>query len=123
MLGGNKQENYFIPGPNGESPVMSLVSKKDVLPVYDIPCVVGRDRQNVDLYVFDYTVSRRHLVIGTYGDRLTVTDEGSTVGTVINKEKLEKGIPYYLSDGDTVFIGELEFTCHINKFKLKSLTE
>ena len=123
MLGNSNQGNFFVPGPNGESPVMSLAGKKDIFPVYDVPCVVGRDRQNVDLYIFGYTVSRRHLVIGTYEDRLTVTDEGSTVGTVVNGEKLEKGVPYFIADGDKIVIGDLEFTCHVNKYKLKSLTE
>ena len=109
------KKDYFKPGPDGTAPVIAFVGKTITVPVYDVPAAVGREKGQVDVLINDATVSRKHLLISTYGDKLTVTDQGSTVGTVINGEVLEPGVPYYLSDGDKVSIGKLDFVCHINR--------
>ncbi|MBR2547203.1 MAG: FHA domain-containing protein [Eubacterium sp.] len=114
MFGFGKKD-YFKPGPDGRAPVIAFVSKAVTVPVYDVPAVVGRDSSQVDVLINDATVSRKHLYIGTYENKLTVTDQGSTAGTVINGETLEPGVPYYLSEGDKVTIGKLNFVCHLNK--------
>lgn len=113
LLFGKKE--YFKPDADGVSPVLVFVSKTMTVKVFDVPALLGRDKQQVDVMVNDATVSRKHLLIGTYEGKYTATDQGSTVGTVINGEKLEPGYPYYLSEGDKVEIGKLGFVCHINK--------
>lgn len=119
MFGFNKKE-LFKPDSDGNVPVIVFEGKPGNIPVYYVPAVVGRDKEHVDVLVYDATVSRRHFVIGTYKNKYIVTDQGSTVGTVINGETLEAGVPYYLSEGDKVQIGKLKYTCHINRDKLKS---
>ncbi len=109
------KKDYFKPGPDGVAPVIAFVGKSMTVPVYDVPAAVGREKGQVDVLINDATVSRKHLLISTYGDKFTVTDQGSTVGTVINGETLEPGVPYYLSDGDKISIGKLDFVCHINR--------
>ena len=109
------KKDYFKPRADGTAPVLAFVSKSLTVPVYDVPAVVGRDRGQVDVLLNDATVSRKHLLIGTYENKLTATDQGSTVGTIINGETLEPGIPYYLSEGDKVTIGKLDFVCHLNR--------
>lgn len=109
------KKDYFKPGPDGTAPVIAFVGKSITVPVYDVPAAVGREKGQVDVLINDATVSRKHLLISTYGDKFTVTDQGSTVGTVINGETLEPGVPYYLSDGDKISIGKLDFVCHINR--------
>ena len=115
LLFGKKE--YFKPDADGVAPVLVLVSKTMTVKVFDVPALLGRDKQQVDVMVNDATVSRKHLLIGTYEGKYTATDQGSTVGTVINGEQLEAGYPYYLSEGDKVEIGKLKFVCHINKEK------
>ena len=115
LLFGKKE--YFKPDADGVAPVLVFVSKAMTVKVFDVPALLGRDKQQVDVMVNDATVSRKHLLIGTYEGKYTATDQGSTVGTVINGEQLEAGYPYYLSEGDKVEIGKLKFVCHINKDK------
>lgn len=115
LLFGKKE--YFKPDADGVAPVLVFVSKAMTVKVFDVPALLGRDKQQVDVMVNDATVSRKHLLIGTYEGKYTATDQGSTVGTVINGEQLEAGYPYYLSEGDKVEIGKLKFVCHINKEK------
>ncbi|MBQ3281916.1 MAG: FHA domain-containing protein [Eubacterium sp.] len=109
------KKDYFKPGPDGKEPVLAFVSKTMTVPVYDVPAVIGREPSQVDVVINDATVSRKHLYIGTYENKITATDQGSTVGTIINGETLEPGIPYYLSEGDKVTIGKLSFVSHLNK--------
>lgn len=110
------KKDYFKPDADGVSPVIAFVSKAKTVKVYKAPALVGRDPQ-ADVVINDAAVSRKHLLIGTYEGKYTATDQGSTVGTIINGEKLEPGYPYYLSEGDKVTIGKLDFVCHINKEK------
>ncbi len=114
MFGFGKK-NYFDPGPDGAAPVIAFVSKTLTVPVYEVPAMVGRSPDQADAAINDATVSRRHFYISTYDNKFTVTDQGSTSGTVINGELLEPGVPYYLSEGDKIKIGKLDFVCHINK--------
>ncbi len=128
MFGFGKKE-YFKPDADGSVPVIVFTGQAGAVKVYDVPVLVGRDQQTSDVQINDPTVSRKHFLINTYNDKYTVTDQGSTAGTIINGETLEPGIPYYLSDGDKVTIGKLKFVCHINrdhagkKLKLPSFME
>lgn len=123
------KKDYFKPREDGVEPVVAFVGKSENVPVYEVPAVVGRDKGQADVVIGDATVSRKHFYIGTYDEKLTVTDQGSTGGTVINGETLEPGVPYFLSEGDKVKIGKLNFVCHINhnrmgkKLKLPTFIE
>uniref|UniRef100_A0A7S3XE79 FHA domain-containing protein n=1 Tax=Picocystis salinarum TaxID=88271 RepID=A0A7S3XE79_9CHLO len=64
--------------------------------------IVGRDTPNVDAVVDYDTVSRKHMKIEMeeHGDKIYVTDLGSTNGTKINDDKLVRKERRLLCGGD-----------------------
>lgn len=64
--------------------------------------IIGRDTPNVDAVVDFDTVSRKHMKIEMEenGDKIFVTDLGSTNGTKINEEKLVRKERRLLCGGD-----------------------
>ncbi|MGM0574845.1 MAG: FHA domain-containing protein [Myxococcota bacterium] len=69
------------------------------------PVVVGR-HPKVDLQVHHPTVSRRHAELGWVDGRLEVRDLGSSAGTAVNGQRIERAI---LQPGDEVHMGEKAF--------------
>jgi CheY-like chemotaxis protein/pSer/pThr/pTyr-binding forkhead associated (FHA) protein len=62
----------------------------------------------------DLGVSRRHAMIRWQGNHLVISDLNSDNGTILNGTRLQAEIPYRLSDGDTVYVGHLKMTIHLN---------
>ena len=74
--------------------------------------VIGRGSQ-ADIQVIDEGISRRHAAIQLEGERVVVLDLGSTNGTYLNGERVEKN--HGLRDGDKIQVGSttiLKFTFH-----------
>ena len=63
--------------------------------------VVGRS-SDLDMVLVEEMVSRKHAVFRLAGGVLTVEDQGSTNGTFVNGERIEKAT---LNEGDRVLIG------------------
>ncbi|MBO0794789.1 MAG: FHA domain-containing protein, partial [Ktedonobacteraceae bacterium] len=69
---------------------------------------VGRAQDN-QLVVSDPKASAHHAVIQLHGESYTVTDLGSTNGTFVNEQKLDRNIPQFLKSSDKVRIGDTVF--------------
>lgn len=65
--------------------------------------VIGR-REICDIYLPDYSVSRRHAVITRSGDRYLIKDQGSTNGTYVNGVRIKQT---ELAPGDTIKVGRV----------------
>lgn len=79
-----------------------------VRPVEGRALVVGRDPE-ADISVVDPSVSRSHARIECVGDAVTVTDLGSTNGTLLNGLRVEQAT---LGLGDEVCLGNVTLTLH-----------
>lgn len=77
------------------------VSKKEI-PILSRVISIGRDPSN-DLVLSDSMVSRRHAILEQRDDQYLLRDNGSSNGTLVNGERLEK--EQTLRDGDLVAIG------------------
>ncbi len=60
-----------------------------------------------DVFLDDFTVSRRHAQFLREGDAFTVRDSGSLNGTYVNKQRIDSAA---LKDGDEVQIGKYRLT-------------
>lgn len=67
--------------------------------------LIGRDR-NCDVVVVESTISRRHARLVWDGETLTLEDLGSSVGTFVNGERIERRT---LQLGDRVRLGHAEY--------------
>jgi FHA domain-containing protein len=68
--------------------------------------IVGRD-PSCDLVVHDVKCSRRHAVLETGPDGVTVRDSGSANGVFVNGQRIERAV---LRAGDVVSLGEVQIT-------------
>lgn len=83
--------------------------------IADKPISIGRKHSN-DIQLNDLTVSGRHALVSlTQPDTVTVEDLGSTNGTLVNGNHINKAI---LKHGDIIQIGHHQFT-FLNSGKAK----
>ena len=116
MFGRNKQDRMqtgFYEPQGGRSPIV-ILSGKEVIEIYDLPATVGRNGEEVDVYLFDDSISRIHCRIDIYQDQITLTDLHSTFGTKIEKQQLVPGQPYLLEPGQKVRIGKKKYKVDID---------
>lgn len=66
--------------------------------------IIGRD-PSCDLVVHDVKCSRRHAVLETGPDGVTVRDSGSANGVFVNGQRIERSV---LRAGDTISLGEVQ---------------
>jgi hypothetical protein len=68
--------------------------------------IIGRD-PSCDLVVHDVKCSRRHAVLETGPDGVTVRDSGSANGVFVNGQRIERAV---LRPGDVISVGEVQIT-------------
>ena len=69
------------------------------------PVMVGRQAQ-CDIHIEDTWMSRRHARLAWTGTSYIVEDLGSTNGTFVNENRLEKDLPTPLTAGDELRFGD-----------------
>ncbi len=69
------------------------------------PVAIGRLASN-QVVLADPQVSRRHAEIWPQQHGYSITDKGSTTGTFVNGRQLTADIPYLLTSGDEIHIGQ-----------------
>jgi len=83
-----------------------------VQPILQLPFTVGRDPGN-DLAVDARGLSRHHATIDlAAGGQLRVTDQGSTNGTFVNRERIVQ--PQLLAENDVIHFGNAEYRLGLN---------
>ena len=73
------------------------------------PLTIGRTPDN-QLAVNDIKASSHHAEIRPDGQGYSIIDLGSTNGTYVNGQRLERGMPRQLNPGDTIRIGDTPYT-------------
>jgi len=94
--------------------------KYDVQMVFDItgPVLLGRDfkevpdTQFIDLSLYDALelgISRHHATISlSENNNVTITDQNSMNGIILNNSKLIANKPYILHNGDHIMLGKMK---------------
>ena len=78
-------------------------------PLGPTPLTIGRTPDN-QLVLDNPKTSSHHAEIRPAGQGYSIVDLGSTNGTFINEQPLERNVPRMLNPGDTIRIGDLTFT-------------
>lgn len=77
--------------------------------------IAGRHPE-VDIFLDDVTVSRRHAEFSRVGTKFSVRDLGSLNGTYGNGDRIDSSLE--LSDGVEVQVGKFKFTFFASRFDL-----
>jgi hypothetical protein len=72
------------------------------------PIVVGRTSEN-DVSIPEYSISKRHCAFEPREGLMSVTDCGSTNGTLLNGEPLDHGASVPLCGGEIITMGRFTF--------------
>lgn len=73
---------------------------------------IGRAATNA-LVVNDAKASSRHAEISPAGSGYNITDLGSTNGTFVNEQRLDRNVPRMLNPGDRIRIGDTVFAYEV----------
>jgi hypothetical protein len=92
------------PEPEPEREVVTLTIDGRVYPVTSRRVVLGRSRE-CDISLADSNVSRRHAELVQEGETYWVGDLGSTNGTELNGERIDRA---KLADGDRITLGSTD---------------
>ncbi len=75
---------------------------------------IGKDSTKSDYLVSDNkTVSRKHATIYLSNNQYYISDNNSTNGTFVNRQKVVSGRDHVLNDGDIIKLSNVEFRFHI----------
>lgn len=115
------ENQYYMQG--GRPPIIVLDGKKQQVDIYSLPATVGRNGEEVDIYLFDESVSRLHCRFDIYQGGVTITDMYSTMGTKVEKTPLTPGQQYMIESGSRLKIGKCKFKVMINQQALFSFVQ
>ncbi len=88
------------------TPVLRITKGPDAGKVFTIvksPLRIGRDPSN-DIVLVANGISRRHAIVTLEGNKVLLTDLGSTNGTYVNTKRVQQ---VALKSGDEIFVGSV----------------
>lgn len=103
----------MLPGGSSfEMPTLVLAAQNGVIvPVEKTITLIGRSREcDIHFHEDAADVSRRHCCLERQGDRLLLTDLGSSWGTFLRGERLTPNVPVEILKGDTFALGKAGHT-------------
>ncbi len=100
------EPSYCLVAKNKENPIDT--------PIKSFPFYIGKDKNRNQLILKESSVSRLHAVVTIREEEVFLTDIGSTNGTFVNGQKLEKNHPTLINNSD-----ELAFSREVFLFKVK----
>ncbi len=98
----------ILTGPNGPTQLSPGVT------------VLGRTQDN-QIVVNDTKASSHHAELRFTGQDYTITDLGSTNGTFVNGQQIDRTLPRVLRAGDTIRIGDTTYTFEIRNSQQPSV--
>jgi hypothetical protein len=87
------------------------------------PILIGSDKNEMDLYINDPSISPRHAELSKEKDQLFVTDRGSHNGTFVNQERLKKDERRALNPGDILTLGETVLALQLTRSGTRRLSD
>lgn len=95
-------------------PFIRLENGGKTLRISKIPCVIGRNRDVVDCYLYDESLSRRHCMIDIRDGKTWIRDLNSLYGVRINDRRIEPETDVVFYEGDVIKLGELSFKAEVD---------
>lgn len=86
------------------------------------PIAVGRTPDN-DVTIAESSISARHCFLRVLGSEVSLTDAGSTNGTLINGVKLPPKKPQKVVEGDVITMGRFTLGLHTSRGFIRHLRE
>ena len=83
----------------------------EVIRFDNIPALVGRAVEEVDVCLWDLRISRIHARLDIKNGQVVIVDMNSSNGSYRNGEKLKSGEAYPLHAGDIIKLADLEYIC------------
>jgi len=80
-----------------------------VFPLNASTLMMGRDPSNPIALPNDNNASRQHALVQMQNGQYSVTDNGSSNGTLVNGVKIQSGVPHPLQPGDEIQVGMTRF--------------
>lgn len=109
--GGEEPLETEAPAEKSAQPVGKLVSKDGAyaFDIHEGTNGIGRRASDNDIVISDPYCSGRHADLTFADGKFTITDVGSTNGTLVNGVRLDPNVARELSDGDEITLGRTVF--------------
>jgi hypothetical protein len=102
--------SLHLAGADRDGAKFEIIVRLSQLRMKPAGLVIGRKADQADLILPHVSVSRRHALLASADQRLTLSDLGSTNGTFVNNRPALADHPLELAKGAVVRLGDVELT-------------
>jgi len=108
----SEETTFLAEEDTGEMTLYSRNAEKTFrIPLDKLPITIGKLEGYVDTVIKDMSISRIHCRFSKEGEKIVVSDLGSTNGTYKNGLKLAAKVKVPIEEGDEIKIGRICFDC------------